>query len=106
MENLENIKVGDRVIERVRYGKNVRTVKRLTKTLVVLDDDSKYRKDDGRLLGGHDFFIPSIKIATPEELAKIEEEKKRGYLIARIRDYSFDKLSTEKLEKIYEMINK
>lgn len=105
MENLEDIKIGDKVILYRRYCKKVCKVERLTKTLVIVDGE-KFRKADGLSTGDRGYYSSSISRATEEMIAKVEEENKRDMLINKIRHYPLDKLSTDELEKVYELINK
>lgn len=105
MENLEDIKVGDKVILISRYSKKVCKVDRLTKTQIVVDGD-KFRKLYGFSVGYRGWYSSVIRKASPEEIAKIEEINKRDMLIKKIKGYPLDKLSTEELEKVYELINK
>lgn len=105
MENFEDIKVGDKVILYRRYSKKVCEVERLTKNFVIVDGD-KFRKADGFSTGDRGFFSSSISRATEEMIAKVEEENKRDMIIKKIKNYPLDKLSTEELEKVYELINK
>lgn len=105
MENLEDIKVGDKVILYSRYCKKVCKVERLTKTLVIVNGE-KFRKADGFSTGHIGYYSSSIIRATEEMIAKVEEENKRDLLINKIKSYPLDKLSTDELENVYELINK
>ena len=101
MDNLEDIKVGDKVVLYRRYDKKVCKIDRVTKTFVVVDGN-KFRKKDGS--GG--YYSAYIRRATEEMIAKVEEENKRNVLVNKIRHCPLDKLSTEVLGKVYELINK
>lgn len=105
MENFEDIKVGDKVILYRRYKKKVCKVERLTKTLVIVDGE-KFRKADGFSTGDRGYYSSSIGRATAEMIAKVEEENRRDLLINKISRYHWSVLSTDELEKVYELINK
>lgn len=106
MENLEDIKVGDKVILYRRFQKDlICKVERLTKNFVVVDG-KKFRKRDGFNTGDHGFYPLTISRATEEEIAKIEEENKRDAIIAYIRNFHLSTLPTDVLEKVYELIKK
>lgn len=106
MNKFEEINVGDKVIEYLAYSKNIRTVKRLTKTLVVLDDGSRYKRVNGYLYGECGYYVPHIEKATPKQIAEVNEENKREDIILKLRLYKWNILTTDKLEKVYELINK
>lgn len=106
MNKLEGINVGDKVIVYLSYSKNIRTVKRLTKTLVVLDNGSRYKKEDGYLYGARGFYVPHIEKATPKLIDEVNEENKRRNFISKLSTYPWNRLTTDKLEKVYELINK
>lgn len=104
MENLENIKVGDKVIVVKRYTRHVRKVKRLTKTQIVVDDD-KFRKSDGKSVNNYGWFSPFIRKATQELISEVEEEEKRTKLLYEVYHTDWNKLRTDKLEEVYKLIN-
>lgn len=105
MENLEDINVGDKVILANARIKRVETVTKVTKTLVVVGN-RRFKKDGGSEYGGRPFETMRICKATPEVLTEIEEENMRSDLINKIARYPWGYLSTYKLEKVYELINK
>lgn len=105
MENLEDIKVGDKVILANARIKRVETVTKVTKTLVIVGN-RRFKKDGGFEYGGRPFEMMHICKVTPEVLAEIEAENKRNDLINKIVRYPWNKLSTEELEKVYKLINK
>lgn len=103
MENLEDIKVGDRVI---LYFDNVQSmceVKRLFKNIVCTIGGDKFRKKDGTMVGAISNPPPYIREATQERILEFEHRKE---LLCKIHDYPFGKLSTEVLEKVYKLIKK
>ena len=105
MENFEDIKVGDKVIVTNGGTKRVETVERLTKSFVSVWH-RRFRKKDGIEYGGVPFERFHLCKATPEALAEIEEVQKRDNLLNKVARFRWGKLSTEELEKVYEMINK
>lgn len=105
MENLEDIKVGDKVILANARIKRVVTATKVTKTLVVVGS-RRFKKDGGFEYCGRPFETMHICKATPEVLAEIESENKRNDFINKIASYPCGALSTEELEKVYELINK
>ena len=51
-ESLENVKVGDVVIEHCRWENVIATVTKVTATQIVINGGYKYRKKDGYMVGG------------------------------------------------------
>ena len=80
MENFEDIKVGDEVIITDSFSKKACKVTRVTKTLIVVDND-RFNKKDGFEYGLHGYaMIPHLIRATPEALKAIMDERKRHHL--------------------------
>lgn len=102
MENFEDINQGDKVL----HGSFVRTVKRVTRNYIILDNNNVFRRKDGVAPMKYVGYFPYIVKADSELIGYIEECNKRNNLISKIRDYPLDKLSTEELEKVYELIPK
>lgn len=106
MENLEDIKVGDKVILYRRFqDRTVCKVDRLTKNFIIVEG-RKYRKKDGFEAGDCGIYVSSIDIATEQEITEIEEENKRDAIIAYIRNFRLSTLPTNVLERVYELIKK
>lgn len=106
MENLEDIKVGDKVILYRRFqNRTVCKVERLTKNFIIVEG-RKYRKKDGFEAGDCGIYVSSILRATEQMIAEIEEEHKRDVIISYIRNCRLSTLPTDVLEKVYELIKK
>ena len=106
MENLEDIKIGDKVILYRRFqDRTVCKVERLTKNFIIVEGH-KYRKKDGFEAGDCEIYVSSIGRATEQVIADIEEEHKRDVIISYIRNCRLSTLPTDVLEKVYELIKK
>lgn len=104
MENLKNIKVGDKVILYRRFqDRIVCEVERLTKNFIIVDG-RKYRKKDGFEAGDVGIYSSSIWRASEQEIAEVEEENRRDEIISYVRNCRLSTLPTEVLEKVYELI--
>lgn len=104
METLENIKVGDKVILSSRYNDEVIEVTRLTKTQIICGA-SKFNRRTGYRVGSDRWSVTKIKIATDEDIRRIEREHSRRKLISYITRYTgYQYLSDEKLEQIYNIL--
>lgn len=106
MENLEDIKVGDKVILYRRFqDRTVCKVERLTKNFIIVEG-RKYRKKDGFEAGDCGIYVSSIVRATEQVIAEIEEEHKRDTIITYIKNFRLSTLPTDVLERVYELIKK
>ena len=103
-EWLENLKVGDQVVVMSGGGymsrDYVSTVKRLTKTLIVTENDRGFRRSDGRSPGGiyHDF----LEEPTLQRLGQI----KQIWLATKLKAFSWKLLPLETLEAINNLLPK
>lgn len=106
MENLEDIKVGDKVILYSRFqDRTVCKVERLTKNFIIVEG-RKFRKKDGFEAGDCGIYVSSIGRATEQMIAEIEEEHKRDVIIGYIRNCRLSTLPTDVLERVYKLIKK
>lgn len=106
MKELKDLVVGDKVIvtsqqyitTKVFVGK----VERLTKTLIIVNG-IKFRKSDGRRVADT-YGYCDIKVASEDEIKKVEEETDRLRLAKNLREYNYYSLPLEKLKKIIHFI--
>lgn len=73
---LESLKVGDAVVEEWGYGykaERLTTVTKVTKTLVVVATGGRYRRDDGRRVGGE--YHQRLRQDTPERRGRIRAKE-------------------------------
>ncbi len=79
------------------------TVKKLTKTQIVLLDGTRYRRSDGGKVGGSSFdklHSPS----RPEELQKAADEREHRWLAAQLDGVKWKNIVKEKLEAVLKII--
>ena len=106
MTDLTNTKVGDKLI--ISHGFNsaeIITVTRTTKTQVILWDATLHPEWQSRW--GGEVGLRHAHPTTPEEIAEIREESRRHNCmttILRTTRSELDKLPTERLEKIMELL--
>jgi len=65
-EELQNLKVGDRVYWGSNHNIGINEIERITKTLIILKNGSRYKKDTGYLSGATVWNVEHIDILTPE----------------------------------------
>ena len=106
IENFDSLKVGDKVIIYGRYGsKGIATIDRITKTEIVVDDGTKFRKSDGMQVG-HSMWssYSCIAIATKERVEKMERERD----IRNMRNYierCLNRFNDKQLESICQLVD-
>lgn len=105
---LEDLKVGDKVLVINHICEKVKRVIKVTQTLIIVSEYGRFRKSDGRLSGNNGFSTTHIVPLTEEMVAKKEaelfEEQRRNEISYKIRNTDFLKLSTDKLERILQII--
>lgn len=107
MNELENLKVGDLVVVRgsLIVGEELRKIERVTKSQIVVDK-RRYRKKDGRLVGGGDWCYGFIKPALEKDIERLNKVKQKNELLAYIRKVAWSNLSLESLETICDVVKK
>lgn len=105
-EDLNSLKVGDKVILYGRYrSKGIATVDRITETQIVIDDGNKFRKSDGMQVG-HNMWsnYSCIAIATKERVEKMECER----YTRNMRNYiegCLNRFNDKQLESICQLVD-
>lgn len=102
MKELKDLVAGDKVIVYDKYdNKKIGIIKRVTKTLVVVNN-VKYQKSDGFACREPYTFSGRIEIPKDEEQIKaIELEYRKRIIIHRIHNLNLNEYPLEVLEKIY-----
>lgn len=104
-ESLENVKVGDEVIEISRWVRKIAKVQKVTKTQIIVSECGRYRKKDGIMVGScADFWPCSIRL--PKE-GEIEEMKRLAIVIdvlSKVRMMSDKDITYEQAVKIKEVL--
>lgn len=102
MNDLHNVKVGDKLLVRYQSGERIEVVTRTTKTQICTEQH-KYSKSNGNQFGQYLWFRPYAKIATDEDIARIEAKQKRDMLLNKFSGISPAALTNEQLESIIEI---
>lgn len=104
MENLEDIKVGERlVMSRLWYDPQVVTVEKVTKATFTANG-IVFNKNTGSQRGAHDSYSYwHVSRAAEERLAQIEMESATKRYAAYLKNFDYSKLPLETLKKIYDL---
>lgn len=100
MNELENVKVGDKLIVRNNFEEKIETVVKVTKTLAITQYH-KFRIKDGFPQPRNSWRFTYAKPATPEDI----ERNIRRENIQFCKDTNYDKLTDNQLERIIDIIN-
>jgi len=100
-KELSEIREGEDVyIQGGYYDKGkIAKVTKVTKTMITCDR-SRFRRDNGRLIGGSGWMQEHLEVVTDEKRRKVEHH----ILASRISDFRFEKLKLEELRKIWVII--
>ena len=107
MKKLEDLQIGDEVVLEHATYKMICNVVKTTKLYVGVEKCSRtilYKKKDGKPKGLSGFGVSRIVVATDELKAEVKEFSRRNKYRNIIRACNMDKLSTDKLEQIYNII--
>lgn len=104
MNELENVKVGDKLLARNYYQERIETVVKVTKTLVVAQQGRRYRKRDGRGLPIERGYSTYAKPATQLEIERVAKANARIKNIRICKDTDYGKLTDEQIERIVNII--
>ena len=69
---MQDLKAGDLAYVESNYGYNILEIKRITKTQIITTNGSKYRRRDGGLIGGGQYYYEYIQILTAEKKDKVK----------------------------------
>lgn len=100
MNELENVKVGDKLLVRNYFEEKIETVVKVTKTLAITQYH-KFHIKDGFSQPRNSWRFTYAKPATPEDIKRNIREKN----IQTCRDTNYDKLTDSQLERIVNIIN-
>jgi len=99
---LEQLKSGDLVIvsgSSIGSLPSVEKVDRVTNTEIIIRS-TKYRRNNGRQVGGSRWYTSWLQEATPEAIKKIKDESRHRKLQYDLRETKWLWLSLEALEEI------
>ena len=106
MNELENVKVGDKVIVEGAYiNSRIRTVEKVTKRFIFVGG-AKYSRTFGWEIGVSGYSSNHIRPATEEDIKLVEEETEKRRAVKYLKDVKFEKFSLETLQSIRELIEK
>lgn len=103
MKELKDLVAGDDVLVVGMSCRCIAKIYKVTKTQIVVNN-ARFRRDSGRQCGGDSWSRKSIFVPTEKEISDIEEENLRKALIYVISSSDFERLSTDKLKQVYNIV--
>ena len=104
MSELEDLKVGDKVIVGGAYSYcRIRQVEKVTKKHIVVEGN-KFSKEFGWIDGCSSYTSDHIRPATEEDIRRVKEDEEKRGIIKWLENTIFEKLSYETLVAIRDII--
>lgn len=103
MKELKDLVVGDDVLITSRYYRRIAKVDKVTKTQIIANND-RFRRDSGWQCGSDNWDRKIISVPTEKEISDIKEEILRKILFHTISSFDFNRLSTDELKQVYNIV--
>ena len=103
MKELKDLVAGDDVIVIGTFRRRIAKVDKVTKTQIIIDN-ARFRRDSGWQCGSDRWNIRRISVPTEKEISDIKEENLRKILINTISSFNFERLSTDELKQVYNIV--
>ena len=103
MKELKDLVVGDEVLVTGTFNRRIAKVDKVTKTKIVIDN-ARFRRDSGCQFGSDRWNVRSISVPTEKEISDVKEENIRKILINTISSFNFERLSTDELKQVYNIV--
>ena len=103
MKELKDLVVGDEVLVTGTFNRRIAKVDKVTKTKIVIDN-ARFRRDSGCQCGVDSWNRKSISVPTEKEISDVKEENIRKILINTISSFNFERLSTDELKQVYNIV--
>lgn len=103
MKELKDLVVGDDVLVRGMNHIRIAKVDKVTKTQIVVNN-ARFRRDSGWQCGSDIWDRKSISVPTEKEISDIKEENLRNTLVYAISSFDFNRLSTDELKQVYNIV--
>ena len=95
--------VGDDVLVTVMSYRNIAKVDKVTKTQIIVNN-TRFRRDSGLQFGSDRWNVRRISVPTEKEISDVKEEVLRKTLIYAISSFDFERLSTDELKQVYNIV--
>lgn len=103
MKELKDLVVGDEVLVIGTFYRRIAKVYKVTKTQIIANN-ARFRRDSGLQCGSDIWDRKSIYVPTEKEISDVKEEVLRKTLIHTISSFDFERLSTNELKQVYNIV--
>lgn len=103
MKELKDLKAGDDVLVTGTFHRRIAKVDKVTKTQIVINN-ARFRRDSGWQCDGDRWNVIKISVPTEKEISDVKEENLRRTLIYTISSFNFERLSTDELKQVYNIV--
>ena len=103
MKELKDLVVGDDVLVTVMSYRHIAKVDKVTKTQIIVNN-ARFRRDSGCQFGSDRWNVRRISVPTLKEISDFKEENFRKELLYAISSFDFERLSTDKLKQVYNIV--
>lgn len=103
MKELKDLVAGDEVLVTGTFRRRIAKVDKVTKTQIIIDN-ARFRRDSGWQCGSDRWNIRRISVPTEKDISDVKEENLRKTLIYAISSSDFERLSTDKLKQVYNIV--
>lgn len=103
MKELKDLVTGDEVLVTGMSYRRIAKVDKVTKTQIVVDND-RFRRNSGWQCGSDMWNKRRVSVPTEKEISDIKEENFRKKLIYAISSFDFERLSTDELKQVYNIV--
>ena len=103
MKELKDLVVGDDVLVTGMYYRRIAKVDKVTKTQIIANN-ARFRRDSGWQCGSDRWNVRRISVPTLKEISDFKEENFRKELLYAISSCDFERLSTDKLKQVYNIV--
>ena len=103
MKELKDLVAGDEVLVIGTFNRRIAKVDKVTKTQIIVNN-ARFRRDSGWQCGSDRWNVTRISVPTEKEISDIKEEYLRKALIHTISSFDFERLSTNELKQVYNIV--
>ena len=103
MKELKDLVAGDEVVVTGTLYRRIAKVDKVTKTQIIANN-ARFRRDSGWQCGSDNWDRKSISVPTEKEILDVKEENIRKILINTISCFDFERLSTNELKQVYNIV--
>ena len=103
MKELKDLVAGDEVLVIGTFNRRIAKVDKVTKTQIIVNN-ARFRRDSGCQFGSDRWNVRRISVPTLKEISDFKEENFRKELLYAISSFDFERLSTDKLKQVYNIV--